>query len=97
LFPTTTKDISTLLGNQISNTPQVSDNSALTAAPALSLKLQTVDHYNNAKCKDIICCPINPTYDGSPDTLISFLNCLDIQMQDKTWKSVTFITHKNNT
>lgn len=36
-------------------------------------------HYNNAKYEGIMCQPIKPTYDGSHDMLIPFLNCLDLR------------------
>jgi hypothetical protein len=76
---------------------QASHNSTLTLSPSIPPKLWTNDHYNNAKYEDIICRPITPTYDVAPDTLIPFLNRLDIRRQDETWKSITFITHDNNT
>lgn len=62
-----------------------------------NIKIKTTDHYNNAKYEDIICRPIKPTYDGSPDTLIPFLNRLDIRRQDETWKSITYISSEGKT
>jgi hypothetical protein len=55
-------------------------------------KIKTADHYNNACYEDIICHPIKPPYDGSPDQLIPFLNRLDICCQDNAWKAITYIT-----
>ncbi len=48
-------------------------------------------YYNNAKYKDIICHPLKPQYDGSPDQFIPFLNKLDSHQQDEGWYPFTFV------
>jgi hypothetical protein len=55
-------------------------------------QLSTLPHYyNNAKFEDIICCPIKPLCDGSPEKLVPFLNHLDIKQQDEGWYPITFL------
>lgn len=54
------------------------------------------EYYNNAKYEEIICRPIKPLYDGSPDQLVPFLNRLDIRRQDEGWYPITFLTIQDN-
>jgi hypothetical protein len=49
-------------------------------------------YYNNAKYKDIICKPIKPSYNGSSEQLLPFLNRLNIRHQYKGWHPITFLT-----
>ena len=42
--------------------------------------------------EDIVCRPIKPVYDGTPEALVPFLNRLDIRRQDEDWSSITLIT-----
>jgi hypothetical protein len=51
----------------------------------------TPDYFNNAKYEDIICRPIKPQYDGAPDTLVRFLNRLDLRRHDENWGTITYI------
>jgi len=40
------------------------------------------DYFNNAKYEDIVCRPLKTLYDGTPDSLVPFLNRLDIRRHD---------------
>jgi hypothetical protein len=55
------------------------------------------EYYNNAKYEDLVCKPIKPLYDGSPEHLVPFLNRLDIRRQDEGWYPITFLTINDNT
>jgi hypothetical protein len=55
------------------------------------------EYYNNAKYEDIICRPIKPLYDGSPEQLVPFLNRLVIRRQDEGWYPITFLTIQHQT
>jgi hypothetical protein len=92
------QDISNLLQSSASTMHSPSNSSH--TSPSLSdsrSNIKTTDHYNNARYEDIICRPIKPMYDGSPDHLVPFLNRLDIRRQDEAWKAVTYITENNQT
>ncbi len=54
------------------------------------------EYYNNAKYKDILCKPIKPLNDGSPDHLVPFLNHLDVCCQDEGRYPITFLTIQRN-
>jgi hypothetical protein len=58
---------------------------------AKSFMTKTPDYYNIAKYEDIVCKGIKPSYDGSPDNLIPFLNRLDIRRQDESWYPTTIV------
>jgi hypothetical protein len=73
-----------LLQHQASNnTP-----SSITAS---SSTLRLPDYHSLAKYEEIISRPIKPSYDGSSDGLIPFLNRLDIRRQDESWYPITFL------
>jgi hypothetical protein len=71
-------------------------DSRTTQGPTLGLHLITPmkpnDHFNNAKHEDLVCEPIKPIYDGSPDSLIHILHCLNLYCQDEAWASIVMIT-----
>jgi len=53
------------------------------------------DYFNNAKYEDIVCRPLKPLYDGTPDSLVPFLNRLDIRRHDEGWGSITYLRVPN--
>jgi len=55
----------------------------------------TPDYFGNAKYEDIVCKPLKPFYDGTPDNLVSFLNRLDIRRHDESWGIITYIKIHN--
>jgi len=52
----------------------------------------TPAYYTNTKYEEISCKPIKPSYHGTPDALIPFLNKLDLRHQSEGWADATFIT-----
>ena len=80
-----------LIRHQQAQTPD--STTALGLIPSRTQRLP--DFHSLAKYEEIISKPLRPAYDGSPDGLIPFLNCLDIRRQDESWYPITFITIQN--
>lgn len=57
------------------NTAASSNSSSIRPSPTTTA---LPEYYNNAKYEDLVCKPIKPLYDGSPEHLVPFLNRLDI-------------------
>jgi hypothetical protein len=72
-------------------------NSSSNSATNFTAPTKTTDYYNNACYEDIICKPLKPTYDGTADQLVPFLNRLDIRRQDESWYPITFVHIGHNT
>ena len=76
------------------------DNSArlLQSSSMNSSKKQqiTPEYYNNAKYEDLICRLIKPSYDGTAEKLVPFLNRLDIRCQDEGWAPAAYLTTMDN-
>jgi hypothetical protein len=77
-----------LLKHQQANTTSLS---IVTNPPFPMSTLCLPDYHSMAKYEEIITKPLRPTYDGSSDGLIPFLNRLDIRRQDESWFPVTFL------
>ncbi len=69
-----------------------SSDSAKQATPHDLAKTKINNYCNNAKLEDIICRLLQPIYAGEPDSLIPFLNRIDIFHQDESWSQATFVT-----
>jgi hypothetical protein len=95
------KDIGLLLHRQPTVSPSPShDTSQINMGTSTdhrpsSNNAKAPEYYISAKYEDIICKPLRPTYDGSAEQLIPFLNRLDIRRQDEGWYPITFL-HTND-
>ncbi len=76
--------------------PRTTTNTPTTPSQGFILRpSRQPDYYNNAKFEDLATRPLKPTYDGSPDQLVPFLNRLDIRRHDEGWYPITFVTIRN--
>lgn len=89
-------DISKFLRAAPSSTNDIMAGQQFTSShSSTSSRVELPTYYNNAKYEDIIYKPLRPTFDGSPNGLILFLNWLDIRRQDEGWYPITFIPVEN--
>lgn len=61
-----------MINDMLNNT--ASATSSNPTLPLTSHSPTMPEYYDNVKYEDIICKPIKPLYDGSPESLLSFLN-----------------------
>jgi hypothetical protein len=77
-------------------TPQLGTLSAPgQSSYSIAASTKPPEYYNNAKYEDIISKPMKPSYNGSSDQLILFLNHLDIWHQDEGWYPIAFLMIHN--